>query len=147
MADQVEGHETISGDPGMLDIYMIESDALLVARPKGALEAEKTERIVEFIETKEVAFETGFNRFCDLSRVEGINLLTGGILKLADRRRTFNPNYIHVKSAFLAIDPLAFGAARMYEQLLNSPRIELRVFSDFQAAAEWLAVSPDSLRL
>jgi hypothetical protein len=131
----------------MLDIYMIESDALLVARPKGVLDAEKAERIVEFIEIKEIAFETGFNRFCDLTRLEGINLLAADILKLADRRRTFNPNFVRVKSAFWAIDTLAFGVARMYEQLLNSPRIELRVFSDLQAAAEWLAVSPGSLRL
>jgi len=131
----------------MLDIYMIESDALLVARPKRVLDADKTERIVEFIEIKEIAFETGFNRFCDLSRLEGINLLTGDILKLADRRRTFNPNYIRVKSAFLALDPLAFAAAHIYEQLLNSPRIELSVFRDLRAAAEWLAVGPDCLRL
>jgi len=131
----------------MLDIYMIESDALLVARPKGVLDAEKAKRIVEFIEIKEIAFESGFNRFCDLSRLDGISLQTGDILKLADRRRTFNPNYVRVKSAFLAMDILAFGIARMYEQLLNSPRIELSVFSGLQAAAEWLAVNPDSLRL
>jgi hypothetical protein len=147
VAKRVDSQEIISGDAGMLDIYMIESDALLVARPKGVLNAAMTERIVELIEIKEIAFETGFNRFCDLSRLKGINLLTADILKLADRRRTFNPNYIHVKSAFLAIDTLAFGVARMYEQLLNSPRIELSVFSDLQAAAEWLAVRPDCLRL
>ena len=131
----------------MLDIYMIDSDALLVARPKGVLDAEMTERIVEFIEIKEVDYETGFNRFCDLSRLEGIKLQRADVLKLADRRRTFNPNYIHVKSAFLTVDPLASGIARMYEQLLNSPRIELCVFSDFQDAAEWLAVRADCLRL
>jgi hypothetical protein len=131
----------------MLDIYMIESDALLVARPKRVLDADKTERIVEFIEIKEIAFETGFNRFCDLSRLEGINILTGDILKLVDRRRTFNPNYIRVKSAFLSLDPLAFAAAHIYKQLLNSPRIELSVFRDLRAAAEWLVVGPDCLRL
>ena len=131
----------------MLDICMIESDALLVARPKGVLDAEKAERIVEFIEIKEISFETGFNRFCDLNRLEGISLLTGDILKLANRRRTFNPNNIHVKSAFLAADTLAFGIARMYEQLLNSPRIEICVFSELQTAAEWLAVRADCLKL
>jgi hypothetical protein len=107
----------------------------------------RRKRIVAFIEIKEVAFETAFNRFCDLSRLEGINLLTGDILKLADRRRTFNPNYIRVKSAFLAIDPLAFAAAHICGQLLNSPRLELSAFSGLQFAAEWLAVGPDCLRL
>jgi hypothetical protein len=143
----VDGQETIRGDAGMLDIYMIESDGLLVARPKGVLNAEMTERIVELIEIKEITFETGFNRFCDLSNLTGINLLTADIVKLADRRRRFNPNHVRVKSAFLAIDPLAFGVARMYGQLLNSPRIELSAFDNLQAAAEWLAVRPDCLRL
>jgi hypothetical protein len=131
----------------MLDFYMIESDALLVALPKGILDASMTETIVDFIEIKEIAYETGFNRFCDLTRLKGINLLTDDILKLADRRRTFNPNYIRVKSAFLTVDTLSFGIAHMYEQLLKSPRIELRIFSDVQTAAEWLAVSSDNLKL
>jgi len=126
---------------------MIESDALMVGRFKGVLDMNEAVRIVEFIEIKEANCETGFHRFCDLTTLDGINLSTSDVLALADRRRAFNPNYVSVKSAFLATDPLAFGIARMYEQLLKSPRIEVSVFNELETAAEWLGVKPDQLKL
>jgi hypothetical protein len=131
----------------MFDVYVIESDSLMVGRPKGILDADGIKRIVEFIEIKEVETETGFNRFCDLTRLDEIHLLFGEILDVAVRRCEFNPNDIRVKSAFLATNPLAFGIAHIYEQLLNSPRIEVRVFSEIEAAARWLGVNSDRLTL
>jgi hypothetical protein len=131
----------------MFDLYVIDVDPMMVARPKGVLNLDMAQRIVEFVEIKEVSLEKGFNRFCDLTRLEGIQLSSDDVLELANRRRAFNPNDIRVKSAFFATSPLAFGVARLYEQLLNSPRIEVRVFSDIESAADWLAVHPDKLKL
>jgi hypothetical protein len=130
-----------------MSIYVIESDSLLVVRPKGMLDNEAAKKLVDFIEIKEMLSETGFNRFCDLTHLEGVQLSSTEVLQLADRRRVFNPNKIHVKSAFLATDPLAFGIARMYEQLLNSPRIDVRVWDERQAAADWLRVKRENLAL
>jgi hypothetical protein len=135
------------GGAVMFDVYVIDSEALMVGRPKGILDSNTSERIVEFIEIKELQVETGFNRFCDLTRLDGINVSFGEIEQVAARRRAFNPNDIKVKSAFLATDPLTFGVARTYERLLNSPRIEVRVFTELEAAAEWLGVKPDRLKL
>jgi hypothetical protein len=129
----------------MMDVYVIEGDALMVGRPKGILDAQTAARIVEFIEIKEMETETGFSRFCDLSRLEAIHLSFAEVLTLAKRGSLFNPNEVRVKSAFLASNPLAFGIARMYERLLKSPRIEVRVFSELDAAAEWLGVTSDRL--
>jgi hypothetical protein len=131
----------------MFDVYVINGDSLMVARPKGILDAAEALRIVEFVEIREAQIETGFNRFCDLTQVDGIHLLSADLGSLAVRRREFNPNSVHVKSAFFATDPLAFGIARMYELLLNSPRIEVEVFKDMQAAADWLGVKVDRLTL
>jgi hypothetical protein len=131
----------------MMDVYMIEGDALMVGRPKGILDAQTAARIVELVEIKEVETETGFNRFCDLSRLEAIQLSLAEVEQLGERRSLFNPNQVRVKSAFLATNPLAFGIARMYQQLLNSPRIEVRVFSELDVAAEWLGVQSDRLTL
>jgi hypothetical protein len=131
----------------MFDVYLIESDALMVCRPKGILDADTTERIVEFIEIKEEQSETGFNRFCDLSRLESISVSSADVRQLATRRRLFNPNTFQVKSAFFATHPLEFGIARMYELLLNSARIEVRVFSELELAAEWLGVKSERFKL
>ena len=131
----------------MFDVYVIDSEALMVGRPNGILDAQTAERIVDFVEIKEKELEAGFNRFCDLSRLDSINLSSKDLMQLATRRRAFNPNTAHVKSAFLAAHPLAFGVARMYQLLLHSSRIEVRVFQDIESAAEWLSVKPDMLRL
>jgi hypothetical protein len=131
----------------MFDVYVIPKESLLVARPKGVLDAEDARRILDFIELKEIEVETGFNRFCDLTSLLGIHLLVTDFLGLLERRQTFNPNDIRVKSAFYATNGLAFGVACMYEQLLNSPRIEVRVTSSMQSAADWLGVSLDRLKL
>jgi hypothetical protein len=132
---------------GLFDVYMLEGETLMVARPKGTLDASEAMRIVDFIEIEEIETETGFNRFCDLTRLDGISLSSEDIVKLAARRRAFNPNNIHVKSAFLATHPLAYAISCLYQDLLNSPRIQVRVFSELEDAAEWLAVTPDRLKL
>ena len=55
----------------VFDVYVVPKDALLVARPKGILDAPMAERIAEFVELKES--ETGFNRFCDLTHLDEIH--------------------------------------------------------------------------
>jgi hypothetical protein len=120
---------------------LMENDGLLIVRLKGILDAKMAESMVELIEIKEAHLEKGFDRFCDFTGLEGIELSSSDIFELTNRRRAFNLNDVHVKSAFLSTDLLGFGIARMYEQLLNSPRIEVRVFRDVQSAADWLGVA------
>lgn len=131
----------------MFEFHVIQSGSLLVARPKGLLDFEAAERLVDFVELKEEEVETGFDRFCDLSHVDGIHLPLADVLRIAVRRRAFNPNDIHVKSAFFATNALAFGIASMYEHLLNSSRIEVRVWGVIQLAADWLGVNVERLTL
>jgi len=71
----------------------------MVGRPKGVLDGELTTKIVEFVEIKEASIETGFNRFCDLTRLTGVNLALNEIDAMAIRRCEFNPNFVHVKSS------------------------------------------------
>lgn len=131
----------------MFDTYWIAKETLLVGRLKGILDASTAEKVIEFIETKEIISQVGFSRFVDLSQLEGIHLSSYDVIRLAARRREFNPNDFFVKSAFFATDPLAFGIGRMYEQLLRSPRIEVRVWDDMREAATWLGVKLDSLTI
>ena len=76
---------------GMFDVYVIEAESLFVGRFKGTLDFSEATRIVEFIEIKESNFETGFNRFCDLTHLEGICLSSGEVAELAGHRSAFNP--------------------------------------------------------
>src|SRR3954453_4101111 len=138
---------------GSFEVYAIETNALVVGRLKGILDAKTAEQIVTFIETKEMFAQSAFgipkafNRFCDLSKLTGIRLSSDEVAEVARRRREFNPNDIRVKSAFFAPDPLAFGIARTYGLMLRSPRIEVRVWDDMERAAEWLGVTVERLTI
>jgi hypothetical protein len=131
----------------MLDVYAIESDSLVVGRPKGTLDRELTHKMVEFIEIKEAEVETGFHRFCDLTGIDRIHLCLEDIETLAERRRAYNPNQVRVKSAFLATNPLALAIVGLYEALLKSPRIQVRAFASREQAAKWLGVELRKLAL
>ena len=131
----------------MLDVYVIEDDALVVGRPKGTLDGALARKMVQFIEIKEVEVETGFDRFCDLSGIRRVNLGLTEVDALAARRRTYNPNRIRVKSAFVAKGPLLLAIVGLYQALLKSPRIQVRAFRSGADAAKWLGVEPRKLTL
>ena len=82
----------------MLDVHMIKSAALLVARPTGVLRAHEARLIVEFVEIKETLEETGFNRFCDLTGLTGIYLSSGRTVGAAGRRSLLEPGTIFESS-------------------------------------------------
>ncbi len=112
----------------------------MVGISQGLMDVNLALEMLDFIEIKEVALERGFNRYCDLTRVKAIHLSLEDIEHIAARRRAFNPNMIHVKSAFLATSVLAVGVAARYQALLDSPRIEVAQFRSREDAAKWLNV-------
>jgi hypothetical protein len=131
----------------MLDIYVLEDESLLVGRIRGTLDLRLATKLVELIEFKEAELERGFNRVCDLTRLEGVRLTEKDVQALALRRLIYNPNNVRVKSAFIAVDPLAKGMASMYQALMASDRITVRVFDSYESAASWLHVAPEKLKL
>ena len=107
------------------------------------------EEIVRFIEVWEVKHQEGYDRLCNVTGLDAIHLSTAEIKEIALRRRLFNVNPVHVKTAFLANTPLAFGIAAMYaafyEDVQESPRITMRSFPSITEAAGWLGVDSREL--
>lgn len=81
--------------------------------------------------------EMPFNRFTNLSGVDAVQLNFAEVEQMATRRAGHYRG-APVKSAILAANPLAFGMARMYEQLMRRTPIEVRVFGRLSSAAAWL---------
>jgi len=131
----------------MLDVYVRESDSLIVGRLKGTFDRKLALQLVEFVEIKEVENENGFHRFCDLRGIKRIHLGLGAVEAIAARRSAFNPNRIRVKSAFLSTNPLTYAIVGLYDALLKSPRIRVRAFRTVESAAHWLGVAPRRLTL
>jgi len=130
----------------MFDDHLLESDSLLLCRPAGTLNYSRALEIVEGIEKREAEATGWFDRFIDMTRLDGISLSLSDMRRLTQRRREFNPNHGRVKAAFLAESALAIATAKMYEMLLRSERIEVRIFENVDEAALWLEVDAEKLQ-
>lgn len=113
-------------------------------RPRGVLQAESLREIHACVEAEEAAAPEPFDRFTDLSGVEGIQVSFPDIEELAHNRiESYHGR--RVKSAIFAPSQLAFGVARMYEQLMRRSPIDVGVFSRLESAAAWLGLPMESL--
>jgi hypothetical protein len=129
----------------LFDEHLLESDQLLICRPVGTLNFDLALQIIEGIEERESESDVWFDRFADVTQLDGISLSLNDVKEIAQRRREYNPNKGSVKAAFLAKGALAFATARIYEMFLRSDRIEVRVFSRLEDAAEWLEIDAEKL--
>lgn len=112
---------------------------LMKWHPRGILDDQLAERIVDFMELEEFIADAPFDRYIDLGRITEVHFKVAHTFWLADRRRrgyTGTP----VKSALVADATVTFGVARLYEELMRDSAIEVRAFRTREAAAEWLEV-------
>jgi hypothetical protein len=120
------------------------SQRLATWHPRGVLDAPLARAIFAFVEAEEAAAAEPFHRFTDLSALEAIHLSFAEVEELA-QSRVEGYQGPPAESAILAPSPLAFGIARMYEQLMRRSRIEVGVFSQLSGAAKWLAMPMEVL--
>ena len=113
--------------------------------PRGVLDDELADRIVEFIETEERIVGKPFHRFTDLTGLERINLNLNHVFDIAKRRKK-GYGGPRVKSAFYAVRLISITIARMYQELMQESAIEVGVFPYRTAAAEWLGLPADVLK-
>jgi len=110
---------------------------LVTWHPSGALEPKLAEEILCFIEAEEATGGEPFDRFANLDELSAVHLSFADIEEIA-ARRIGRYQSTPVKSAILAVNPLAFGMARMYERLMLRSNIEVRAFCRLTSAAVWL---------
>ena len=117
---------------------------LVTWHPRGLLDIILARRVLQFVEAQERSAGEPFDRFADLSGFDTIHLSFADVEDLAESR-VLSYQGPKVKSAFVAANPLAFGLARMYEQLMRRSPIEVGVFPKLSCAAEWLNVPVEIL--
>ena len=60
-------------------------------------------------------------------------------LLVAQERQLFN-RLGSVRKAIVALSPVAYGMARMYQTMMDGSPVEVEVFRDLQEARRWLGV-------
>jgi hypothetical protein len=99
---------------------------------------------VDFLESEERIGGKTFHRFTDLSGLDRMNINLNHVFEIA-RRRKSGYRGPKVRSAFYAVRLISLTIARMYQELMQESAIEVGVFRDRAAAAEWLAVPEEVL--
>ncbi|HET6408076.1 MAG TPA: hypothetical protein VFG14_09360 [Chthoniobacteraceae bacterium] len=113
--------------------------------PEGLLDHSMAALMVNYIGFAERVVDEPFNRFADLSRITAVRLNFIELATLAAERREAYGGP-PVKSAFLAVSAPAYGVARMFGSLMEASPIDVEVFRNAPAAAQWLDVPVQALQ-
>jgi len=114
--------------------------------PEGVLNGELAAKIVDFVTFQEKILDEPFDRFASWEGISEVRFKLTELNDLAARRRSTYGAGPRVKSAFHATSLATFGLARLFSILMEHSPIEVRVFRELEAAAQWLGVSVNSLQ-
>ena len=120
---------------------------LMIARPRGILNEAHVEQTVAMLEELEEKADRPFNRYSDLSKLDAIDLDFNFIVRIALHRRLVYAKYPPVKSAFFVTSPAAARVVKTHALVTDHSPLEVKMFKEVKAAAEWLGVSVDELEM
>ena len=119
--------------------------ALLLWQPHGILNEAGVSEIVAFIDAAETRASAPFNRFCDLSALEAVDLNFKFVFHVALHRRLVYARQPPVKSAFWVTSPATIHYAKLHAMLTDYSPLEVALFAESAAAAKWLGVPVEAL--
>lgn len=117
----------------------------MVWQPRGLVDEKAVNEIIRFIGPFEGIGSGLFDRFSDLSEIDGLDLNFDYVFHVALYRRMKYTGSLPVKSAFLVKSRESAHYAKLHAMLTDHSPLHVRVFTDRGAAARWLGVSVDLL--
>ena len=132
--------------PGPAHLRTYPAHDLVAWQPPGVLDDRLLDEIGEWLCDIEKTWPP-LRRFADLSRLTEVAVRTSHVFEFARKRAEQFPGMTPVKSAFFSEDWIGFGIACMYEGLMKGTPIDVRAFRDRAAAAAWLGVPVEVLKL
>ena len=120
--------------------------SLLLWMPRGILNQAIVNDIVAFIDMAETKASKPFNRFCDLSALDAVDLNFRFVFDLALHRRLAYASQPPVKSAFYVTSPTTVHYAKLHKLLTERSPLGVSLFTEPAAAAQWLGVPVEALR-
>ena len=113
---------------------------LAICRPVEVFGAEHTGQLLKFLIAFEDSNPKPFDRLLDLSRVTDLQISGPVIYEYARNRRQTTAHLPPFRTAIIAPDPSAEEVALIYATLMEGSKIQVGIFQDAIAAAEWLHV-------
>jgi hypothetical protein len=109
------------------------------------LDQSTVNEMVEFIEAVEKRCSKPLNRFMDLSALDAVDLNFNFVFHVALGRRLSAAPKPAVKSAFYVTSPAATHYAKLHAMLTDYSPLDVALFTDRVAAANWLGVPFEAL--
>ena len=113
-------------------------------KPHGILDQSLVNEIVAFIDVAEERAKP-FHRFADLSALDAVDLNFNFVFHIALHRRLSSAPHPPVKSAFYVTSPATAHYAKLHVMLTDYSPLDVTLFTDRAAAAEWLGVPVEAL--
>lgn len=119
--------------------------SLILWKPRGVLDEDVVSEVIAFVETAERRASKPFNRFTDLSALDAVDLNFKFVFHVALGRRLSAAPKPAVKSALYVTSPSTAHYAKLHAMLTDYSPLDVSLFSDRAAAAEWLDVPEEVL--
>jgi len=116
---------------------IITADEVLCITFQGLFDTDCLHEAVTQVERIEAEAAVSPDRLIDLTAVESMELTFADMKRFADIRRVA-PLKNKVKSAIVAPQPVHRGFARMFQTILENPKITVNIFPDRNSACAWL---------
>ena len=120
---------------------------LMVFRPRGIVDQTHVEKTVAMLEKVEDEFEKPFNRYSDLSKLDAVDLSFDFVFSICLHRRLKYAGKPPIKSAFYVTSPATMRVVKTHALLTDYSPIQVKMFKEVGAAAEWLGVTVDDLEM
>jgi hypothetical protein len=114
-------------------------------KPHGILDQALVNEVVAFIDTAEKRASKPFNRFADMSALDMVDLNFKFVFDIALHRRLTYAGYPPAKSAFYVTSQATAHYAKLHAMLNDYSPLDVSLFTDRAAAAEWLGVPDEAL--
>ena len=119
--------------------------SLLLWQPHGILNEAIVSEMVAFIDAAEARTSAPFNRFCDTTSLDAVDLNFKFVFHVALHRRLVYARHPPVKSAFWVTSPATTHYAKLHAMLTDYSPLEVALFTERSAAAKWLGVPVEVL--
>jgi hypothetical protein len=116
-------------------------ERLMVWQPHGLVDEKTVNEIIRFIGPLEGVSSGPFDRFTDLTEIDGVDLNFDYVFHIALYRRMRYAGCPPVKSAFLVKSRESTHYAKLHAMLTDHSPLQVRVFTEREAAARWLGVA------
>jgi hypothetical protein len=127
------------------DVEFHEDIRLLIYRPHRVIDEAAIKEIVSVVEDLEAKLQKPFNRFSDTLAADEVELNFKYVIQVSLCRRLSYAGHPPVKSAILATNATMIHYARLHALPTQGSPINVRIFQDREAAAEWLGVPIERL--